>query len=318
MGGTSSRARAKEWPYPRRVHFQRQMQDAAASWFAERGYPVRSKQKYILANPEDWPKNIILPEVVEQINTIKADHDSRGHGFALHKYLHHGLSSQAMIFNLIVPLMVRDDLVLLNDALTRIGLQASSPVSTAILEYEDRSVFNEDSGQPTSIDLVLGDDTRSPLLFVEFKFTESEFGGCSVFASGDCDGRNPAANPNLCYLHFIGREYWIRLWEQGFLAGPIASQKLCILAQYYQFFRVLLFALHHDRPFVLMYDECNPAFVSQGTPGVRGLVPFLMTFVPDKHQDKVGLLSIQDVVHEIKASGHHSWVAVFEKKYGLT
>ncbi len=75
-------------------------------------------------------------------------------------------------------------------------------------EYSQRSVFNEDSGQPTSIDLVLRAPEGEVSAFVECKFVEREFGQCSVFTGGDCDGRNPASDLSLCYLHHIGRRYW--------------------------------------------------------------------------------------------------------------
>lgn len=58
----------------------------------------------------------------------------------------------------------------------------------AQFEYEDRTVFNEDTGLPTSIDLVLFDTENRPKIFIESKLVEAEFGGCSVFKKGDCWG----------------------------------------------------------------------------------------------------------------------------------
>ena len=43
-----------------------------------------------------------------------------------------------------------------------------------------------------------------PVLFVESKFVEKDFGGCSVFRNGDCDGRNPVSDPSDCYMHHLG------------------------------------------------------------------------------------------------------------------
>jgi POLQ-like helicase len=77
-----------------------------------------------------------------------------------------------MLFNLIGPLIVRRDLALLVTGFGRQGLEWPAGRIEAILEYEDRSVFNEDSGQPTSIDLVLTDEQNEPFVFVEFKFAE--------------------------------------------------------------------------------------------------------------------------------------------------
>ena len=161
---------------------------------------------------------------------------------------------------------------------------------------ENRKIFNEDSGQPTSIDLVLKgyDNTRS--LFIEAKLVEREFGGCSVFQGGDCDGYNPAKNFNRCYLHHIGRLYWTLLEKYGFLSGLVGASPICPLALYYQFFRELLFAIESGGDFVLLYDERNPSFYSNGLSGDRGLMPFLITFVPAKLRSRIHSTSIQHVV----------------------
>ena len=105
----SSRVLARSWPYPRRVQFQREMRQTAANYLAEKGWPVDTRYDFILAEWSDWPRNIILPEVVEYIKHVRRVRESKGEGFALHKYIHHGLSSQAMLFNLIGPLIVRRD-----------------------------------------------------------------------------------------------------------------------------------------------------------------------------------------------------------------
>jgi hypothetical protein len=120
--------------------------------------------------------------------------------FLLHKYLHHGLSSQAMVFNLVGPLIVRKDLEPLRVAIKKAGMPWPSGEVTAGFEYDDRTVFNEDSGQPTSIDLAISGETAR--IFIEAKLVEREFGGCSVFSGGECDGRNPVSyGVDGCYLH---------------------------------------------------------------------------------------------------------------------
>lgn len=58
-----------------------------------------------------------------------------------------------MVFNLIGPLITRNDLHPLLDILKIKGIK--NYIKKAQFEYEDRNVFNEDTGQPTSIDLVL-------------------------------------------------------------------------------------------------------------------------------------------------------------------
>jgi hypothetical protein len=319
---TSSRARAYAWPYPRHRRFQVRLQQAAARWFRDRGLAVSTRYSYILASRDDWPQNIILPEVAGYVREVKAEAERDRRPFALHRYIHHGLSSQALLFNLIGPLMVSGDWRLLREVFGAAAVGWPEGRVTAELEYEDRDVFNEDTGQPTSIDLVLRHEDGRLLAFVECKFTESEFGGCSVFGAGDCDGRNPAArNPaadlKLCYLHFIGRSYWTLLQEHGFLDGPLSLERLCPMAAHYQFFRVLLFALAHRRPFVLLYDERSPVFSHDGPGGRRGLLPVLLPFVPEHLRDQVVPISIQEALEVIKASGRHAWVPEFKRKYGL-
>lgn len=293
------------------------MRESAAAWFAARDLAVRSRMPYILAHWEDWPHNIILPEVAAYIQQIQAERASQGQGFALHKYIHHGLSSQALLFNLVGPLIVRDDLAVLETAFSRQGLQWPPGPVHAQLEYENRTVFNEGTGQPTSIDLVLLDRFEQPRMFIECKFTEAEFGGCSVYTAGDCDGRNPAADFSLCYLHHIGRRYWELLAAHGFLEGPLHQESTCILANHYQFFRCVVFALEFGRPFVLLSDERSPVFDCDGPQGRRGLLPFLLSFVPEALRAQVVAVSIQQVVAAIKESGRHSWITEFEGKYNL-
>ena len=143
-----------------------------------------------------------------------------------------------MLFNLIGPLIVRQDLSHLKIAFEKNNISWPEGQLKANLEFEDRNIFNEDAGQPTSIDLILQQsETGLPRIMVEAKLVEREFGGCSVFSAGDCDGRNPAGDFSLCYLHHIGRKYWELLKKYGFLNGPIGKDSTCLLSIHYQFFR---------------------------------------------------------------------------------
>ncbi len=224
----------------------------------------------------------------------------------------------AVLFNLVGPSMVRGDLAPLRAALARAGIPWPEGDIQAAFEIEDRKVFNEDSGQPTSIDLVIKGQPGSPALFIEAKLVEKAFGGCSVFSSSDCDGRSPAGSFDLCYLHHIGRGYWKRLVEYGFLQGQLQASPVCLLAMYYQFFREALFPLVKGGNFVLQYDERKPVFERTSHMGRRGLVPFLTEFVPEQHRGHVRAVTIQQVTAEIERSGRHDdWIGEFKRKYGL-
>ena len=310
----NSRQLARKWPYPRRNRFVSLMRRAAEKWFEGKDCNLHPKYKYCLADWNDWHHNIIQREVAEYIEGIRKERTSEGHGFALHDYVHHGLSSQALLFNLIVPLIVRQDLESLHEVLRSKGMQWPSESGKVTLEYEDRQVFNEDSGQPTSIDLVIGDPEKPGALFIECKFTESGFGGCSVFEQGDCEGSNPISNLSRCYLHYIGRMYWERLKSFEFIKGALSTDSTCILANHYQFFREILFSLYKGGTFILLYDDRSPTFSA----GDRGLMPLLLNFVPDKYKDRIGQISIQDLVISIDKSGTHSdWIGQFKSKYGI-
>jgi hypothetical protein len=270
-----------------------------------------------LADWGDWPANIICPEVVTLVETERQRREARQEGFPLHKFIHHGLSSQAMVFNLIGPLIASNDVVALRSAFVEQGLPWPEGDVTSEFEFEDRKVFREDAGQPTSIDVVIRDAAGRTPLFVESKFVEKEFGGCSVFKNGDCDGRNPARELSACYLHHLGRRYWDLLGRWGFLNGAASTDSTCVLVNHYQFFREVLFAVESGGTFVLLSDDRSPTFFCHGPQGDRGLMPLLLGMVPEPLRKRIGHVSIQAVVASIKATGRHAWIASFERKYGL-
>ncbi len=305
------------WSFPRHIHYERALRDVAAKWFLEKGYPVRKNMKYILASRDDWHRNIILTGVAYYIEEQKAKNEQAKLSYPLHRYIHHGLSSQAMLFNLIGPLIVRIDLEPLKSSVERIGLEWPEGVNQAAFEFENREVFQENQGQPTSIDLVIGKEGDAPKIFIESKFVEKEFGGCSLFEKGDCDGSNPARDFSRCYLHHIGRQYWVLMKKHGLLEGPLSDESACIMAGYYQFFREVLMAMELGGVFILLCDLRSPTFAYEDRDTNRGLIPFLLSLIPHHLHPKVKILYIQEVVEAIRETGRHEWICEFEKKYGL-
>jgi len=307
-----------KWPYERYRSFEDELRAAAEKWFSRKKYPTHAKMSYCLKSHDDWPKNIICKDVADYIQNEHALHEGKKL-FPLHKYLHHGLSSQAMIFNLVGPLIARKDFEPLKQVFEEAGIQWPRGKVEAEFEYDDRKVFHEDVGQPTSIDLrISGEDTS---LFIEAKLAEKEFGGCFIFSGGDCEGINPCKDGlATCYLHYIGRKYWEKLNEYDFLDGAFMSSPICPLASYYQFFREILFAISEGGIFVLLHDERSPVFVrkSDNAEPDRGLWPFLMQFVPLQQHKNPARVTIQQVVKAIEESGgHDDWIDEFKDKYGL-
>ena len=315
LTGPESKQRARQWPYPRHRSFERELRRTAAEWFRAKGYPTHRRFPFILDDWNNWSHNIVLPDVAAYVESERQIRQDSGDGFPLHKYIHHGLSSQAMLFNLLGPLVLRNDFGPLQEVVEAKGVLWPTGRTTGEFEVEDRSVFNENYGQPTSVDFVVRGES-GPTLYVEGKLVESGFGVCSVFADGDCDGRNPIDDLAACYLHHIGRLYWHRLAEHG-LHG-LATGPVCPMTLYYQFFREVLFALHMQGNFVLLHDERNPSFACDGPMGARGAYARLAEQVPVEHQSRVACISIQEIVDSVNRCGRHQdWVDEFRLKYGL-
>jgi len=309
MTKRKSRVSKDNWPHKRYKDYQKELRDAASAWFESKGRPVTSSS-YILA--EGWKDNMILDEVHRYV----VDNDVR----PLHQWLHHGLSSQAMLFNLVVPLITRKDTSPLEAAFTDAGIPWPQGGVRLQLEVEDRNVFKEfDNPQPTSIDLVIEGTGPTPgePLFVEAKLSEKEFGGCNPFESGNCDGRNPARGQE-CYYQTIGRSYWDQMEVHGLLNNRLSDSLFCPFASYSQFFREVLYALDKGGNFVLMYDDRNPAFISRRLEGDRGLFPFLFSLLPTEVQSRVHGITIREVFNTIKVGQkHRDWIDQFAEKYGF-
>jgi POLQ-like helicase len=309
----NSRQLARIWPHQQ---YKRDMRQIANAWFVSKGLQTNRKWSFCLANHDMWPKNVICPDVVDYIQNERKRYEGE-ESFPLHRFLHHGLSSQAMVFNLIGPLIVRNDLDPLKEALNEAGMGWPVGDVSAGFEYADRTVFNEVSGQPTSIDLVVSGN--GPSIFIECKLVEKEFGGCSVFSGGDCDGANPLrCGLDRCYLHHIGRKYWDGMKASGFAESKLAYSPTCPFISHYQFFREALFALAKGGVFMLLHDERSPVFVRTSGDQVTGLWPSLMKTIPDEFRDRFGKVTIQQVASAVEKSGRHGdWIGEFKKKYGL-
>lgn len=118
----NTRALARTWPYPRYEPLERELRQTARNWFKAKCYPVHRRYDFILDDLENWRRNIILPEVADFIEAERQRRQDDGQGFPLHKYAHYGLSSQAMLFNVVGPMIVRCDLSPVQAALEARGV----------------------------------------------------------------------------------------------------------------------------------------------------------------------------------------------------
>ena len=144
----NSRQLAQKWSFPKHKIFEKELRKAASNWFKTKDYETHPRISYCPENWSDWKSNIILDEVSCYIEKVKDDREREGKPFPLHKYIHHGLSSQVMAFNLICPLITRNDYESLISVLQSKNFRSANDIHAALFEYEDRDVFNEGSGQP--------------------------------------------------------------------------------------------------------------------------------------------------------------------------
>lgn len=315
-----SEIKTSTWPFPHGKKWEEDLKRQLAKYFKDKKFkdekfPVSSRHSHILAKHSDWHKNIILERVWKYIEEQKDECYKNHKPFPLHNWIHHGLSSQAFLFNLLGPLVVDKQWHIFDEILHQAGIQLLTSITSAKFEVEDPEVFHERQGQPTSIDLCLYTEANENV-FIEFKFTEKNFGGCSVFNDGDCDSRNPANNFDLCYLHKIKkRRYWELMEKHGLLSTQMRNDSQCPFSTLYQLYRLILFALEKNGHFLLLYDERNPSFLVERDNIKRGLFNRVYESLPTNIQNKCHTLSVQSILPILQQYLDLDWVNELKKKY---
>lgn len=295
----------------------------AAEYFAKQKakrseFAVSDKYQYILKDRKFWYKNLLTDLVVKYINQQKDTARNGSVAYPIHKYIHHGLSSQAMLFNLFGEPLINNDYAFFQEVFGFADIRIDDRYQLKF-EHYNRDTFKEYSQQPTSIDFtVLAKDKDAGLksIFVEAKYVEAEFGGCSAIKAGECDGLNPVDDHSLCYLTDKKRNYWEIMRKHG-LDAAFKNTPICPFTIYYQFYRELMFALENNGYFVMLVDRRNPVFHKQTSKGkIRGLIPVLMNQLPANIQKEISVIYIQDVLPLLEKYGY-KWVGEFREKYGM-
>lgn len=288
------------------------LRSKAKKYFVSRGYACEDCG-YILDNHSNWEKNIIEPEVAKYIHNqiVSRISEKNGNTFALHKYIHHGLSSQACLFNLLGPFVAKTDYRTIKEIVSLSGIMLKGEIKEIRFEHTDRKAFNEKQQQPTSIDIYIETEGGDKIIG-EFKLSESEFGTCSVYEDGDCDGLNPKDNFELCYLHhFKEREYLDLMQDYGLFW----NSNSCQFTEFYQAYRLLLFALKLNGYFILIYDDRNNAFIYKENGKPRGKFIRFINVLPEDIRKRVFALSIQDILKYLDVSVKPAWLEEFKEKY---
>lgn len=306
------------WKYDKFSDFRKAQELTASNYFFNKGksnkdLKIHDKSPYILKERKDWHRNIIVNSVYEYVNEKKSEAEHKV-SYPLHKYIHHGLSSQAMLFNLFGEAVVKKDYNFFQEVFQITDIKISIQYELKF-EHSNSNTFKEDR-QPTSFDFAVFDKSGGLRnIFVEAKYVEPDFGGCSTIERGECEGLNPISNPDLCYLTHKGRNYWALMKKYG-LDEPYANSPICPFAIYYQFFRELMFALENNGYFVILIDKRNPAFEKEIAARKRGLIPVLMDKIPHEHKEFIKVIYIQDILPILTHHGY-TWVDEFKEKYGM-
>ena len=277
------------------------------------------------------------PDIMEQARDLLAGRvDRQYHGaspdIAIHDYVGHIASSQALCWNVVMPMKKHDNFTplfeTLSEAFQAVGLISQFDFgieTTAVLELN----VGEDLGEgrlATSIDLYLR-TADGKVCAVEFKLSEPNFGECKLFRSKKCDGvyggsNNIQTNAGyMCYLAKIKRRYW-QLGGQYNLLDPTKVNDPCPLNKYYQALRNLMVAKKRAGEslgkevrgvFVLAADERNDAFWGPGN-HFDSLKKYLCEIRGEEVPD-VFRVSTQDIVKRFSGSlaGYKEY---FNVKYG--
>ena len=289
--------------------YREPLEDAAAKWFAEHTKAaVNPKAKYILADHTEWPHNLIDDRILPLVEGVRPRHT----------YIHHGLSSQALCFNLFGSLLCTGNLAALREiVLSKGGTWPEGPCEGQF-EFDDIAVFTENHReQPTSWDFAINLPGKYPFALVEVKFVEQSVGACSVFARGDCNGGNPAKDFNRCFLQKEkGRTYWQVFQDCDLLQTPPFAGTICPMTIYYQFYREATFAAKKNVQVFYIYDDRNPIFGTADDPDQRGLIPLLLHDLPPRVRNNILLIPLREIVRSLHNSGDHkTWLPSFASKY---
>jgi hypothetical protein len=255
---------------------------------------------------------------------------------AVHDFIGHIASSQALCWNIVLPMKKHDNFSPLFKVLNRVLAEENMASdfdfgieTTEVLELNVGQDLGEDGKAATSIDLYL----RTPqgkVCAVEFKLTEPDFGRCKLprDKSGKCDGNygslNNIENNNgyLCYLAMRGRRYW-HLGGQYSLLNPTRVNKPCPLNTYYQALRNLMVAKKRSQEssdkeirgiFILAADERNAAF--WGPDSHYASFKEYLEEVRGKYVPDVFRISVRDIVDSFSGS-LSQYKEYFGVKYGF-
>jgi hypothetical protein len=96
----------------------------------------------------------------------------------------------------------------------------------------------------------------------------------------------------------------------------LRDSEYCPFTEFYQAYRLLLFALEKGGCFLLIHDERNPTFLVQQGELTRGRYKRFKGLLPEEIAgNKVFILGIQRIVEQLESYKKYSWLTEFKGKY---
>jgi len=253
------------------------------------------------------------------------------------------LSSQILCVNIFFPL--RNNASLLGGFLRKF-YPSLAEVTGIDFEYiGPKNYFKEPGGRGynrTSADVAItweDTKTKSNLLLVEFKFTESSFGECGKSENPDqerCNhGELVISSPQTeCYRSEVGRPYWdIILSPQGpFLRETLNKTQYCPFRyDFYQLMRNQLLAKcvaededsgFHTVEFAACYDDRNKTLMNLSHPIAGNSNPFTSWQSFLKNPSSFKYFTIQQLLEHIAHTDNlpselQQWRTYLNKRYDL-
>jgi hypothetical protein len=111
-----------------------------------------------------------------------------------------------------------------------------------------------------------------------------------------------------CYT--ICREDWLISDKTSLIFWPN-----CPFTEFYQAYRLLLFALHYNGEFLLIHDERNPAFLNITAGIERGRFIRFKRLLPEIIGSHLHILGIQAIVCYLEEHHEYSWLSQFKARY---
>jgi hypothetical protein len=328
-----NRKRVSSIPYTRYINRKKENPNKWAGGILPKGVESNAYKipnNGIKGSDAGWKKfNLINRSIAEWLNKNENGQvGNKNNPIKYHSGVNHALSSQVMLFNLVIPMILKGDL---SPLLKALGENDSSRNNwDPTFEYSDQSILDEDKKSPTSVDLSL--ECGDGRILIEAKHTEREFGGCSVFKNGSCTGENHLLKDGRCI--FNGKDSNTGEYEKKYvnprkyavllkkiLKREWQNMTLCPMASYSQFYRLVMMGIvkaEANWKLVILHDGQNPVFSTKRENATSNIIDFLKGSMKEEYSSRVVAVPSQEVIEQMKEAGFRNEANHLSARYDYT